>query len=148
MKDARIDVPVLFLFFARPKTTQKVFDAIKQARPSKLYLYQDGAREGREDDVKRVAECRKIVEQIDWDCEVHKQYLTQNQGCDPSEFLSIKWMFETEEYGIILEDDDVPSQSFFPFCKELLEKYKNDDRIQMVCGYNPIDRYEAIQEDY
>lgn len=148
MKTALIDVPVLFLFFTRPKTTQKVFDAIKQARPSKLYLYQDGAREGRKDDEERILECRKIVEQIDWNCEVHKKYLTKNQGCDPSEFLSIKWMFETEEYGIVLEDDDVPSQSFFPYCRELLEKYKYDERIQMVCGYNPIDQYEAISEDY
>ena len=148
MKPAAIDIPVLFLFFTRPKTTQKVFDAIKQARPSKLYLYQDGAREGRPDDVVRVQECRNIVEQIDWECEVHKCYLTENQGCDPSEYLSIKWLFETEEYGIVLEDDDVPSQSFFWYCKELLEKYKDDERIQMVCGYNPIDEYKEIEEDY
>lgn len=148
MKPAAIDIPVLFLFFARPKTTQKVFDAIRQARPSKLYLYQDGAREGRPDDVAHIQECRRIVEQIDWECELHKCYLEKNQGCDPSEYLSIKWMFEKEEYGIILEDDDVPSQSFFWYCKELLEKYKDDERIQMVCGYNPVDEYREILDDY
>lgn len=143
MKKSLVDVPVLLIFFTRPEKTSEVFNRIKDARPSKLYLYQDGAREGRDDDIKNIMECRKIVEQIDWDCEVHKLYQTVNYGCDPSEYISQKWMFEKEEYGIILEDDDVPSISFFRYCKELLEKYKDNDKIQMICGYNPVDYYDA-----
>lgn len=148
MKEFLVDIPVLLLFFARPEQTRKVFEQIKKARPSKLYLYQDGPRDGRKDDLENIMECRRIVEEIDWDCEVHKFYNEKNVGCDPAGYLSRKWMFEVEEYGIIFEDDTVPSQSFFPFCKELLEKYKYDERIQMVCGYNVIDQYSNSQADY
>lgn len=135
------DVAVLFIFFARPKQTQAVFEQIKTARPSKLFLYQDGPRPDREDDVENIARCREIVEQIDWQCEVHRMYQTENVGCDPSEYISQKWMFGIVDKGIVLEDDDVPSQSFFPFCKELLDRYENDDRINMICGMNNVDSF-------
>ncbi len=148
MQKSKIDVAVLILFFNRPKLLEKVFEQVKIARPSKLYLFQDGAREGRLDDVENVNKCREIVENIDWECEVHKNYQTKNNGCDPSEYLAQKWMFETEEMGIVLEDDDVPSQSFFPFCKELLEKYKDDERINIICGMNNCGISEHCKYDY
>lgn len=147
MKKAKIDIAVLLLFFARPEQTAKVFEQIKIARPSKLFLYQDGAREGRKEDFEGINACRKIVENIDWECEVHRWYQEKNVGCDPSEYLSQKWMFEHVDKGIILEDDDIPSQSFFPFCKELLDKYENDTRICMISGMNHLGTVD-IQADY
>jgi hypothetical protein len=138
-KASKIDIPVLLIFFCRIDPLVKVFEQIKIARPSKLYLYQDGARKNRPDDIENVMKCREIVKEIDWDCKVYYKYQNENFGCDPSEYISQKWMFETEEYGIILEDDDVPSQSFFPFCKEMLEKYKHDERIGIVCGMNTLE---------
>ena len=148
--DFNIDIPVLMIFFCRYEQLSKVFEQVKKARPSKLYLYQDGAREGREDDIVGINKCRNIVsdENIDWDCEVHRLYQKKNFGCDPSEFLAQKWMFENEEYGIVLEDDDVPSQSFFPYCKELLEKYKDDERVNMICGMNNTGVSKHIRESY
>ena len=122
---SKVDVPVLIIFFNRPNMVAQVFEKIREARPSKLFLYQDGARDGREDDLVNVAKCREVVEKaIDWECEVHRLYQTKNFGCDPSEYLAIRWFFNHVEAGIILEDDDVPSVSFFSYCKELLEKYK------------------------
>ncbi len=148
LHESKIDIAVLILFFNRPKMLEKVFEQVKIARPSKLYLYQDGAREGREDDIENVRKCREVVANIDWDCEVHTNYCEKNYGCDPSEYLAQKWMFETEEMGIVLEDDDVPSQSFFPFCKELLEKYKDDKRINMICGMNNCETSPHCPYDY
>jgi hypothetical protein len=136
MKPYLIDVPVLLIFFTRYEQFSKVIEQVKIAKPSKLYLYQDGPRESNPNDFDGIRKCREIAEDIDWNCEVHRFYQEKNAGCDPSEYIAQKWMFETEEMGIILEDDDVPSQSFFPFCKELLEKYKDDDRINMICGMN------------
>ncbi len=137
MKDSKIDIAVLLLFFVRTDKTVKVFEEIRKARPSKLFLYQDGPRQNHSDDMKKIMECRSAIEErIDWDCEVHRWYREENFGCDPSEYLSQKWMFEHVDRGIVLEDDDVPSQSFFPFCKELLEKYENDTRINIICGMN------------
>ena len=121
---AKTDIAVLLLFFTRSDTFRQVFDAVRQARPSKLLLYQDGPR--RERDMAGIEACRQIVsdENIDWECEVHRNYLTKNQGCDPSGFLSHKWAFSIADKVIVLEDDVVPAQSFFPFCKEMLDRYE------------------------
>lgn len=133
---AKIDVAVLMLFFNRPDHFQQVFDEVKKARPTRLFLYQDGARGER--DVPGIEACRRIVsdENIDWECEVHRKYLEKNQGCDPSGHLSQKWAFSMVDKCIVLEDDCVPSQSFFPFCKEMLDKYEHDERISMIAGFN------------
>ena len=133
---AKTDVAVLLLFFTRSDTFQRVFDEVRKARPSRLFLYQDGPRDER--DMAGIEACRRIVsdEQIDWECEVHRQYLDHNQGCDPSGFRSHQWAFSLADKVIVLEDDVVPSQSFFPFCKEMLDRYEHDERISMVAGFN------------
>ena len=138
---------VLILFFARPDTLSQVFEQVRKAKPSKLFLYQDGPREGR-NDLEGIQKCREIVENIDWDCEVHKWYQDKNVGCDPSEYLSQKWAFSYVDKCIILEDDDVPSLSFFPFCQELLDKYENDERISMIAGMNHEEISVDVPYDY
>jgi hypothetical protein len=143
---AKTDIAVLLLFFTRSDTFRQVFDAVRQARPSKLLLYQDGPRD--EGDMPGIEACREIVSDahIDWECEVHRQYLDHNQGCDPSGFLSHQWAFSIADDVIILEDDVVPSQSFFPFCKEMLDRYEHDERISMIAGFN-IDEVTADCSD-
>jgi hypothetical protein len=142
MKPSLIDVPVLLIFMARHKQFVEVFNQVKTARPSKLFLYQDGPRENKIDDLDNILKCRAIAEDIDWECEVYRMYQEKNIGCDPSEYIAQKWMFSFVEKGIILEDDDVPSQSFFPFCNELLDRYLNDKRINYICGMNHLGIYE------
>jgi hypothetical protein len=143
MNNSKIDVAVLLIFFSRPGCFSKVFEQVRMARPSKLFLYQDGPREGNESDIRGIAACRKIAMNIDWECEVHQFYQEKNIGCDPSEYIAQNWAFQHVDKCIILEDDDVPSQSFFPFCKELLDKYENDERINMICGMNNLESVES-----
>ena len=133
---AKTDIAVLLLFFNRSDTFRQVFDAVRQARPSKLFLYQDGPRGER--DREGIEACRAIAsdENIDWECEVHRLYQEKNFGCDPSEYISQKWAFSIVDKCMVLEDDDVPSQSFFPFCKEMLDRYEHDERIAMISGFN------------
>ena len=147
-KPYKIDIPVLLIFFCRDDTFQQVFDAVKEARPSKLYLYQDGARENNKNDAKGIQKCREIASNIDWECEVHKMFQEKNYGCDPSGFIADQWFFSNVEYGIVLEDDVVPSQSFFPFCLELLQKYRNDERINLICGMNNQEISDNIEASY
>lgn len=146
----KTDVAVLMLFFNRPETFKQVFAAVREARPSKLFLYQDGAREGNEKDAIGVAACREIAsdENIDWECEVHRMYQEENYGCDPSEYISQKWAFSVVDKCIVLEDDDVPSQSFFPFCKEMLDRYENDQRVWMISGINTDEITPDVPYDY
>jgi hypothetical protein len=147
-QDSKIDVAVLVIFFNRPIPFGKVFEQIKKARPSKLFLYQDGPRKDNDQDLEGIQKCRRIAEEIDWECEVHKWYQPENVGCDPSEFIAQKWFFEHVDKGIILEDDDVPAQSFFTFCKELLDKYENDTRIYQISGMNILGNMDEIKESY
>jgi len=144
----KTDIAVLMLFFNRADSFSKVFAEVKKARPSRLFLYQDGPRG--EKDMPGIEACRQLVsdEQIDWECEVHRMYQEKNYGCDPSEYISQKWAFSITDKCIVLEDDDVPSQSFFPFCKEMLDRYENDERITMVAGFNSDEVTLDIPYDY
>ena len=95
----KTDVAVLILFFNRPDHLQKVFDEVRQARPSKLFLYQDGPRGER--DIAGIEACRRVVENIDWQCDVHRKYQERNYGCDPSEYISQKWAFSIVDKCIV-----------------------------------------------
>ena len=144
----KVDIPVYMIFFNRPDTFRKVFDAVKQARPSKLFLACDGVRANREDDLKNITLCKQIAEDIDWECEVHKNYSEENLGCGMRMYSGINWAFEYVDRLIILEDDCVPSQEFFPFCAEVLEKYKDDDRVFMINAMNHLGEYRASDSSY
>lgn len=139
MENWNIDVPVLLIFWARPEPLKQTFEAIRKARPSTLLLWQDGPRG--EKDMENIRACREIVENIDWDCRVYRKYNEQNYGCDPSTFFSHKWAFSIVDKCIVLEDDVVASTSFFQFCKEMLDKYENDMRINKICGMNQVKNF-------
>lgn len=129
--------PVLFLTFNRLDTTKKVFEVIKQVKPPKLYLASDGARLNKSGEKEVVESVRNfLLNNIDWQCEVKTLFREQNLGCGKAVSSAINWFFENEEMGIILEDDCLPSISFFRFCDELLIGYKDDERIMHISGDN------------
>ena len=142
----KTDISVLILFFNRPDHLAKVFEEVRKARPARLFLYQDGPRGER--DLAGIEACRKVVADIDWECEVHRKYQERNFGCDPSEYLSQKWAFSLTDKCIVLEDDDVPSQSFFPFCKALLDRYEHDERVTMISGFNEDEVTPDVPDSY
>ena len=127
---------VLFLIFNRPDTTQRVFEQIRKAKPSKLYIAADGPRANRPADIKLCGKAREMVSQVDWECELKTNFRIENAGCKEGVSSAITWFFEQEEEGIILEDDCVPANSFFWFCDILLEKYRYDERVRHITGCN------------
>lgn len=134
-----IETPVLFIIFNRLETALQVFEQIKKAQPKKLYIAADGPRANKPGEAEACNEVRKqILSMIDWDCQVFKLFRSENLGCKESISSAISWMFETEESGIILEDDCVPEVSFFEYCQTMLEKYKNNNEVMMVTGTNYI----------
>lgn len=143
---AKTDIAVLLVFFNRPETFRLVFAEVKKARPSRLFLYQDGPRGER--DMAGIEECRRIASDIDWECDVHRKYQERNYGCDPSGFIAHRWAFSLADKCMVLEDDVVPSQSFFPFCKEMLDRYEHDERITMVAGFNTDEISPDIPDSY
>jgi len=140
-----IKSPVLLITFNRPDTTQKVFDALKKAKPEKLYFFNDGPRLGNKQDFKAREKIKRILDQVDWECELSTNYSEKNLGCELGVSGAISWVLEKEESVIIVEDDVVPAISFFYFAQEILEMYKFDKRIGMVSGnnYTPIKFNEA-----
>ena len=126
--------PVLLLIFNRPDTTRKVFEEIRRQQPKYLFIAADGPRADKAGDIRLCAEAREAVSGIDWDCEVKTLFRTANLGCGAAPAAAISWFFEHVAEGIILEDDCIPNASFFEFCGTLLEKYRADPRIMMICG--------------
>lgn len=125
---------VAIIFFNRPTCLKKVFESVSKAKPSQLFLIQDGPRG--EKDLAGIEACRAVVENIDWPCEVHRNYSEVNLGCGRRMSSGITWVFEHVDRAMILEDDCVPGESFYQYCDELLEKYKDDQRILMISGMN------------
>ena len=148
MNDYLVNVPVMLLFFNRPEPLQRVFNSIKKAKPSMLFLVQDGARSDCKYDEINIAKCREIVSVIDWNCKVFTNYSNVNMSCDHREFTGISWAFKYVDRLIILEDDCVPCESFFGFCQEILERYSNDNRVHMISGLNRMEIYNEIESDY
>ncbi|MDG1302239.1 MAG: hypothetical protein P8R37_11705 [Opitutae bacterium] len=140
--------PILFLVFNRPDVTAQVFEAIRAAKPSKLYVASDGARAAKEGESEIVETVRQIATNVDWDCEVKTLFRETNLGCKEAVNSGITWFFENVEAGMILEDDTVPDLSFFPYCEELLIKYASDDRIGMISGNNHLPEYKVTDASY
>jgi hypothetical protein len=128
--------PIAYVIFNRPRHTKVTFDAIREARPSKLFIIADGPRIGHPTDAARCAEVRLIVEQIDWPCEVHHNYADQNMGCKLRVSSGLDWVFSQVEAAVVLEDDCVPNPDFFSFCEELLLRYATDERVWVITGNN------------
>jgi len=143
-----LNTPILFLIFNRPKTTQKVFDAILKAKPKKLYVAADGPRKNKIGEKELCEVTRAIIKQVDWPCKVKTLFRKENLGCGKAVSLGITWFFDNEKMGIILEDDCLPDPSFFPYCKNLLEKYKDNEKVMMISGDNFISEKVKLKESY
>lgn len=136
--------PILFIIFNRPDTTQKVFEHIRKAKPSKLFLASDGPRPEVQNETKTVEETRLLVDNmIDWECEVFRRYNEENLGCGENVSTAISWMFDHVDSGIILEDDCLPSPFFFEFCTLMLAKYEKDGRVMHVSGSRYNEEYHT-----
>lgn len=143
-----LTTPVVLIVFNRPETTARVFAAIREARPQQLLVVADGPRANRPDDALKCTEVRAIVEQVDWPCEVARNYSETNLGCKMRVSSGLDWVFSQVEEAIILEDDCLPDASFFPFCQDLLSTYRNDERVMMVCGANLLGRWKDDRQSY
>jgi len=136
MSGFQFTTPVVFMVFNRPHVTEQIFNEIRKIRPSKLLIIADGPRPNRPDDVEKCMATRHIIEQVDWECEVLKNYADVNLGCKRRVASGLDWVFSIVEEAIILEDDCLPHPTFFPFCQEMLERYRDDQRIMTISGNN------------
>jgi hypothetical protein len=130
-----LNTPVLLLIIRRPDLTARVFERIREARPPRLYVAADGPREGRRSERSDAEATRRLVlDGIDWDCEVRTLFRDENLGVRRAVDSAITWFFENEEQGIILEDDCLADRCFFDYCEQLLDRYRDDERVMHIGG--------------
>jgi len=126
--------PVVILVFNRPLETSRVLEAVQAVRPHTLFVVGDGAREGRADDSTAISQVRSLFERVSWPCEIVTNYSDANLGCHRRVSSGLDWIFGQVDEAIILEDDTVPQPSFFPFCEELLQRYRDEKRVGSISG--------------
>jgi hypothetical protein len=138
MEDKKpLNVPILIILFNRIDTLQVLFNVIKEQKPKYLYVYGDAPRQYIDGEKEKCEQARSIVQQVDWDCNLKVNFREENSGSAGKGVSSaISWFFEQVEYGIIFEHDVIPHPDYFIFCEELLEKYKNNEKISVINGVN------------
>ncbi len=134
-----LTTPVLFLIFNRPEETGIVFEKIREQKPKLLYVAADGPRPDKSGEAELCEQARSVINSVDWECEIKTLFRNENLGCKKAVSEGITWFFDNVEEGIIIEDDCLPSNSFFRFSEENLEKYRHDSRIMHISGENPLD---------
>ena len=147
MKPYLVDVPVRVNIWIRPEAQKRQFEVLKKARPSIMFLISDGGRN--EEEWQAIYQNRKMIDEgIDWDCEVYRIYEDKNNGLYGMGKKGTELIWSKVDRCIFLEDDQIPTVSYFRYCAELLEKYKDDERIEAICGRNQKGVWESATADY
>jgi len=141
------DLPVLLILFNRLDTTTKLIDALRAVKPGRIFVFADGPRKNQETDADKCTQVREYIKKIDWPCELNTNFQDDNLGCGAGPAKAITWFFEHVEYGVILEDDCIPCPDFFRYEKEVLELYRDDERIMQVSGFIH-DAPPEVESDY
>jgi hypothetical protein len=132
----KVKSPILLITYKRLGTAKQVFEKIRAVQPEKLYFASNAAQPGMSEEILKVESVRSLINLIDWPCHVYTLYRSDHLSAKYSISSAIDWFFEHEEMGIILEDDCLPHPTFFRFCDELLERYRDDNRVALICGTN------------
>jgi hypothetical protein len=131
----QLQTPVVLLVYARPDTTRRVFEEIRRARPPRLLVIADAPPEDADDSLRqRVARTRSLLDTVDWDCDLSLELAAEHQGMNRRVVTGLDWAFSLVEEAIMLEDDCVPEPTFFRFCEELLERYRDDEKVISIAG--------------
>ena len=136
MNSDMLKTPVCLIIFKRPETTKKVFEALRQVKPTQLLVVADGPRPDKPGELEKCQATRQIIETVDWKCQVFKNYADTNMGLKHRVASGLDWVFNTVEEAIILEDDCLPDPTFFQFCEELLDYYYHQPKVMVITGTN------------
>jgi hypothetical protein len=145
----KFDIPVVLFVFKRLETASMVIDSIRSVKPSVMYVFADGARTEVPGEAEKVQQVRDYISTaIDWDCKKNLYFSDVNKGCDKNIRDGVDLVFSEQDKAIILEDDAVPTEAFFYYCRELLLEYEAERSIQYIAGYNAVGTNDAILHNY
>ncbi len=132
----RLKTPIAILTFNRPQLTERLLGILAQVTPRRILVVSDGPRPNIAGDVENCAAVRRLFEKLDWECQIERNFAETNMGNFPRNSSGLNWVFDQAEEAIILEDDCLPDPSFFPYCEELLERYRDDPGVGLISGNN------------
>lgn len=145
---SELNTPVVLIIFNRPQLVRQVWATIHAARPNRLFVVADGPRTEHPEDAALCAECRAIVADVDWPCQVERNYADNNLNCGLRVATGLDWVFTQTNEAIVLEDDILPDPSFFGFCQTLLARYRNDAQCMGIGGYNVLGEWRRAECSY
>ncbi|AFY61431.1 hypothetical protein [Synechococcus sp. PCC 6312] len=143
-----LNIPIVIFVFNRPQSTERLIERLRSVKPTILFIVADEARSIHSKEIDQCQKVRAIIETIDWPCEVVKNYADRHLGCGYCISRGINWVFTQVEEAIFLEDDCLPVPSFFQFCSELLERYREEHRVTQICGTNPLGKWKSNEQSY
>lgn len=141
--------PVVIFLFKRVDTLERIFNSIRNEKPEKIYLLADGPRNADEKINTDLAR-KKAKKLIDWNCEVFEYFHEYNVGVYKNIGLGANRVLCKEKQAIFLEDDSLPEETFFKFSEEMLEKYRDNEKVLWICGtnYNQVLPKDELQSYY
>jgi len=149
MNEAGGKVAVCLWFYSRAGNVREILSRVAAYRPQRLYLVSDGPNPAKPEDAVLVRQARQAAQEaVNWACDVRMNYADANLGAKQRIVSGIDWVFQQEESAIFLEDDTIPDPSFFPFCEVLLEHYRDDVRVMLISGSNPLSGRVACPNGY
>lgn len=149
MADLHLTTPVALFVYNRPDKTRQVLEQISEVKPETFLVVADGPSSEKPKDAVLCERTRDVIrDNITWECDVLWNTASENLGLKERFVTGLKWIFEREKEAIILEDDCLPSRSFFQFCMEMLKRYRHDDRIMDIGGTNYLGEWKSEQQDY
>lgn len=148
MSNPLFQTAILLIVFNRPQMGRRVFDRIRAVRPARLFIACDGPRHDHPGEEERIQEARQIVSAVDWKCDVKTRFLKENTGCRSAVPSAISWFFSEAKEGIVFEEDCLPDPTFFQYCRELLKRYRDDERIMNISGVNSLLRGAKLRDSY
>ncbi|MCE5266740.1 MAG: hypothetical protein LLG00_02505 [Planctomycetaceae bacterium] len=148
MSEYRTGLPVVMIAFNRPEKAQQVLNVVRSVAPPMVLLVTDGPRPGNRADEEKCCMVRRILDGIDWPCEILRNHSERNLGCDRRVATGVSWAFEAVERAVVLEDDIIPHPSFFRYCEELLSRYADDERVMMISGTNVLGQWKQERQSY
>jgi len=136
MKDELKDLSVLIVGYRRADNILKILEICKDSGVSNIYISVDGPKSG---NVDGIDDHTKIQNNLTKFKSTFSGNLTiylreRNVGCAASVMSSCDWFFEQTEYGVVLEDDCLPTKDFFIFAKNIEPRIFNDKEIWLACG--------------
>jgi len=129
--------PVVLLGYARPNETKQIIERINLSKTRKVYFFVDHPNNVKDSKLVQLNnEVKALVSSFNTNIDVEPVFFEKNIGPFEAINRSTEYVFEHEEELIYLEDDKLPSVSFFEFCSVLLDKYRFDERVLFISGLN------------